>query len=151
MELAMHEGYSLHLFDLNTEEPLIELNAIQDTEIYFSDEHDTYLIFVKNAFLNFEVLKFLGKHKSPTSLESKLGKREIVSIRKDELGHKFKIVAETEGCDPKNSKGQKIYFEFNEAEIISRAELKGRVAEISGMDLIFKVNPINDEYFKIHY
>ncbi|MEM5028898.1 hypothetical protein WKH33_07760 [Priestia sp. WB3] len=151
MELAMHEGYRLHLFDSDTEESLIELNAIQDTEIFFSDEHDTYLIFVRNAFLNFDILKFLGKHKSPTSLQSKLGERESVSIRKNESGHKFKIIAETEGCDPKNSKGQKISLEFNEAEIISRAELKGRVAEISGMDLIFKVNPINDEYFKIHY
>lgn len=147
----MHEGYSLHLFDLNTEESLIELNAIQDTEIYFSDEHDTYLIFVRNAFLNFEVLKFLGDHNSPTSLESKLGKRESISIGKNNSGHKFKIIAETEGYIPKNSLGQKISFEFNEAEIISRAELKGRVAEISGMDLIFKVNPINDEFFKIHY
>lgn len=64
MELAMTEGYNLHLYDPQNEELLIDLKAIQDTEIYFSDEHNTYLIFARNAFLNLEVLKFLGKYQS---------------------------------------------------------------------------------------
>ncbi|MES9719047.1 hypothetical protein ABWK63_19440, partial [Bacillus safensis] len=95
MELAMTEGYDLQLYDSQTEELLIDLKAIQDTEIYFSDEHNTYLIFARNAFLNLEVLKFLGEYQSPTSLETKLGKKKSISIGRDCPGHKFKIVAET--------------------------------------------------------
>ena len=151
MELAMTEGYSLHLYDPQNEELLIDLKAIQDTEIYFSDEHNTYLIFARNAFLNLEFLKFIGKYQSPTSLESKLGKKKSISIGRDCPGHKFKIVAETLGYRPKDNKPQTIHLEFNDTEIISRAELKGRTAEASTMDLIFKVIPVDGEFFKIHY
>lgn len=147
----MTEGYSLHLYDPQNEELLIDLKAIQDTEIYFSDEHNTYLIFARNAFLNLEVLKFIGKYQSPTSLESKLGKKKSISIGRDCPGHKFKIVAETLGYRPKDNKPQTIHLEFNDTEIISRAELKGRTAEASSMDLIFKVIPVDGEFFKIHY
>ncbi|MEH7760085.1 hypothetical protein V7417_05130 [Bacillus pumilus] len=151
MELAMIEGYNLHLYDPQNEKLLIDLKAIQDTEIYFSDEHNTYLIFARNAFLNLEVLKFLGKYQSPTSLESKLGKKKSISIGRECPGHKFKIVAETLGYHPKDNKPQTIHLEFNDTEIISRAELKGRTAEASSMDLIFKVIPVDGEFFKIHY
>lgn len=147
----MTEGYSLHLYDPQNEELLIDLKAIQDTEIYFSDEHNTYLIFARNAFLNFEVLKFLGKYQSPTSLESKLGKKKSISIRRDYPSLKFKIVAETLAYHPKDNKPQTIQLEFNDTEIISRAELKGRTAEASSMDLIFKVIPVDGEFFKIYY
>ncbi|MEH7604327.1 MULTISPECIES: hypothetical protein [Bacillus] len=151
MELAMTEGYDLQLYDSQTEELLIDLKAIQDTEIYFSDEHNTYLIFARNAFLNLEVLKFLGEYQSPTSLETKLGKKKSISIGRDCPGHKFKIVAETIGYHPKDNKSQTIQLEFNDVEIISRAELKGQKAEMSSMDLIFKVTPVDGEFFKIHY
>ncbi|MGN7329749.1 hypothetical protein [Bacillus altitudinis] len=151
MELAMTEGYSLHLYDHKTEELLIDLKTIQDTEIYFSDEHNTYLIFVRNAFLNLEVLKFLGEYQTPTSLQSKLGKKKSISIGRECPGHKFKIVAETVGYHPKDSKPQTIQLEFDDVEIISRAVLKGRTAEVSSMDLIFKVIPVDGEFFKIYY
>lgn len=68
MELAMHEVYNLHLYDKTTEESLIDLTSLQDVEIFYSDEHETYLIFAKNALLNFDVLKFLGDYKDRKSV-----------------------------------------------------------------------------------
>ncbi|AUS16123.1 hypothetical protein ACFC3I_11630 [Bacillus velezensis] len=151
MELAMHEVYNLHLYDKTTEESLIDLTSLQDVEIFYSDEHETYLIFAKNALLNFDVLKFLGDYKAPTSFESKLGKKQYISVLKETPRSEFKLLAETIGRHIETTKSHKVTLEFNNVEIISRAELKGVSGEVSGLDLIFKVNPLDNEFFKIHY
>lgn len=151
LDLAMHEVYNLHLYDRKTEESLVDLTTLQDVEIFYSDEHETYLIFAKNALLNFEVLKFLGDYKAPTSFESKLGKKQYISVLAETPTHEFKLLAETIGSRPESSEAHRVTLEFNNVEIISRAELKGVNGEVSGLDLIFKVNPVDKEFFKIHY
>lgn len=151
LDLAMHEVYNLHLYDRKTEESLVDLTTLQDVEIFYSDEHETYLIFAKNALLNFETLKFLGDYKAPTSFESKLGKKQYISVLTETPKHEFKLLAETVGSHPESSEAHRVTLEFNNVEIISRAELKGVNGEVSGLDLIFKVNPVDKEFFKIHY
>lgn len=89
--------------------------------------------------------------KPPTSFESKLGKKQYISVLTETPKHEFKLLAETVGSRPESSEAHRVTLEFNNVEIISRAELKGVNGEVSGLDLIFKVNPVDKEFFKIHY
>lgn len=149
MKFGQREVYDLMVFDEN-ENLVANLDSLKDVRIYYSESHETYFVYAKDALLNTDLLKFVGKENEQTDLQKILsGNKRVISIpRKTE---KFcKLIAKSLIRNTETELDQVIMLEFSKAKIVSKPNFEGNVVEPSEFDAIFEVIPENDEFFKVH-
>ena len=148
MKLAQYNVYDLAVFD--TEENLIvDFNTMRDVEVFFDEKEDTYFVVARDALLNTDFLKFIGESKKQTDLEKYLGKSNKIKIKRRST-KKCKLVAKTVMLNPDSNKDVKVTLEFPLVETDTTLSLRGNTEIVSEFDVVFKVIPIDDEYFEIH-
>jgi hypothetical protein len=149
MKFSQREVYDLLVFDLN-ENLVANLDSLKDVRIYYSESHETYFVYAKDALLNTDLLKFVGKENEQTDLQKLLsGNKKVISIprRKEKF---CKLIAKSLIRNTKTEIDQVIMLEFPKVKIESKPVFEANVVQPSEFDVIFKVIPENDEFFKVH-
>jgi hypothetical protein len=149
MKFGQREVYDLMVFDEN-ENLVANLDSLKNVKIYYSENHETYFIYAKDALLNTDLLKFVGKEEKQTDLQSLLhGNKQVISIPR-KIEKYCKLVAKSLIENIETNSHQVIMLEFPKVKIVSRPTFEGNITDPSEFDVLFKVISENDEFFKVH-
>jgi hypothetical protein len=149
MKFSQHEVYDLMVFDEN-ENLVANLDSLKDVRIYYSESHETYFVYAKDALLNTDLLKFVGKENEQTDLQKLLsGNKRVISIPRKTMKN-CKLIAKSLIRNTETELDQEIVLEFPKVKIVSKPAFEASIVEPSEFDVLFEVIPENDEFFKVH-
>lgn len=149
MQFAQYDVYDLMVFDLN-ENLVVNLDSLKNVRIYYSENYETYFVYAKDALLNTDLLKFVGKESAKSDLQKMLsGDKRVISIPR-KTKKECKLIAKSRIKNAETETEQEIMLEFPKAIIASKPAFEGDAVEMSEFDVLFEIVPENDEFFKIH-
>lgn len=156
MKFGNYGVFDLLVFDEN-EKMVAKLDSLKNSKI-FGNNNEIY-VYVKDALLNLDILKFLHVESDNTSsdyqnyLNSPFFNGNVKTIVFNFKNiKKCKLIARGTLRREENKKDETYLFDIPLAEIINEFIFDGHMEEISAFDLIFKVNPYNEngDSFKMH-
>lgn len=148
MKFGQREVYDLILFDENGS-LIAKLDSLKKVDIFYDEYEETYFIIAKDALLNIDLLKFVGTENNQTDLQKYLGKKATISIKKSK-NKVVKLLAKSIVREIETEKDQEIMLEFPIVSIVSKPSFSGNCCEVSEFDVVFKVIPSDDEFYKVH-
>lgn len=142
----------LYVFDENSDLVTVLDNLIE-SEIVSNEESD--YIFVKNALLNIDLLRFQQNSQDEKKDDYKTILNHIkgvpVVINRNNKNKKCKLIAKSMIRNAPTSEDEWVYYEIPSAEITNRFEVVTNNCEPSAFDTLFKILPSeNGDLFTIH-
>jgi hypothetical protein len=148
MKFAQKEVYDLLVFD-NNEELVSNLDSLTQVDIVYSEKDETYFVIAKDALLNTDFLKFVGKENKQTELQKALGKKNSISVGKSN-NKVCKLIAKSLIRNIETEIDQEIVLEFPSVKVVSKPSFVGSIYKVTEFDAIFEVIPVDGEFYKIH-
>ncbi|MGG0308434.1 hypothetical protein ABEY43_06530 [Priestia megaterium] len=150
MQLVPECVNDVYVYDMN-EKQLVHLDTLKKTALYYSTEHDSYVLDIQDAAMNTELLKLSNKEHNFTDMQKMLGDKASFTIGKPKKT-KFKLLCKSYFAEVESGESKEVFVEIQEAELISKTEIKSNSnLYLEPFQTIFKLIPnTNEEYFKVH-
>lgn len=149
MKFGQREVYDVLVFNQN-EESVANLDTLKRVQIYYSEANDSYFLIARDALLNTDFLKFIGKTENKSDYHAILDNKTKISIGNYKTPT-CKLIAKSKIRQIETGIDQEIIIEFPKVKVLSKPSFTGDGSETSEFDVVFKiVQQENGDYYNIY-